>query len=74
MSEFEDPVAISTDDDNDDDDTECIFCGGLFSKDKCGERWAQCPQCKTALGTQRMLIAFETRALMVKNMSCHAIM
>jgi hypothetical protein len=67
-SEFDDPIPVSTDDDND-DDIECILCGGLFSHDKCGERWVQCTQRKTALGTQRMLISFATCASMVKNMS-----
>jgi len=36
-------------DDSDDDirygDAECIFCAGLFSHDKHGEKWAQCVRC-----------------------------
>ena len=32
-------------DDISDGDAECLFCTGLFSHDKLGEKWAQCVRC-----------------------------
>jgi hypothetical protein len=28
-----------------DGDAECLFCTGLFPRDKHGEKWAQCVRC-----------------------------
>ena len=32
-------------DDTSDGDAECLFCAGLFSHDKHGDKWAQCVRC-----------------------------
>ena len=32
-------------DDEDEHDAECIYCSGLFSKDKRGEKWLRCTKC-----------------------------
>ena len=34
-----------TGDDISDGDAECLFCTGLFSHDKHGEKWVQCVRC-----------------------------
>lgn len=66
-SEFEAPVPVCTD-----DVAKCIFCYGLFSQEKFGERRFQCTDFKsglivTALGTERILISFVACTLVVRN-------
>jgi len=44
-SETDMEIEYETDDSGDDisdGDAECLFCTGLFSHDKHGEKWAQC--------------------------------
>ena len=47
-SETDMEIEYETDDSGDDisdGDAECLFCTGLFSHDKHGEKWAQCVRC-----------------------------
>ncbi|KAJ4434735.1 hypothetical protein ANN_23303 [Periplaneta americana] len=43
--ELDDPVYISTDNEDSEDDAECPYCNGKFSCDKRGEKWIVCKKC-----------------------------
>ncbi|KAJ4435306.1 hypothetical protein ANN_17916 [Periplaneta americana] len=43
--ELDDPVYISTDNEDSEDDAECPYCNGKFSCDKRGEKWIVCTKC-----------------------------
>lgn len=42
----EEPILkYTSSDESSGSDAECIFCTGLFSEDKKGEKWAKCVKC-----------------------------
>jgi hypothetical protein len=39
--EYEELNLMETDEDSD-NDAECWYCSGLYSRDRCGEKWIKC--------------------------------
>jgi hypothetical protein len=42
--EYEELNLMETDEDSD-SDAECWYCSGLYSRDRCGEKWIKCTKC-----------------------------